>query len=152
MRDVQKLRKRVVWGAIAAALLIQLYRPARTNPPIDPRQELSTVMTVDPTVQTVLNRSCNDCHSNRTVWPPYSGVAPISWGVASDVNDGRRHMNFSEWGTYPSYKQKDLLDKACKLVTQHDMPPFTYGLVHRDAGLKQAERDAICGWTKSVTQ
>jgi hypothetical protein len=152
MRDVKKLRRRVALGVIAAALLIQLYRPARTNPPIDPKQELPAVMVVDPAVQAVLSRSCNDCHSNRTVWPAYSQVAPISWGVASDVRDGRRHMNFSEWGTYPSYKQKDLLDKACKLVTQHDMPPFAYSLVHRDAGLKQAERDALCVWTKSITQ
>lgn len=152
MRDVAKLRRRVALGVIVAAVLIQLYRPARSNPPIDPRQELSSVMSVDPAVQAVLSRSCNDCHSNRTVWPAYSQVAPISWGVSSDVNDGRRHMNFSEWGAYPSYKQKDLLDKACKLVTQHDMPPFTYNLVHRDAVLNQAERDALCRWTKSVTQ
>ena len=152
MKDIAKLRRRVALGVIVAAVLIQLYRPARTNPPIDPKQEITAVMPVDPAVQTVVNRSCNNCHSNRTVWPSYSQVAPISWGVASDVSDGRRHMNFSEWGTYPSYKQKDLLDKACKLVMQHDMPPFTYNLVHRDAGLSQAERDALCRWTKSVTQ
>jgi hypothetical protein len=152
MRDVAKLRRRVAWGLVVAVVLIQLYRPARTNPPIDPKQELAAVMSVDPAVHAVLDRSCNDCHSHRTVWPAYSQVAPISWGVASDVKDGRRHMNLSEWGTYPVYKQKDLLDKACKLVTQHDMPHFTYNLVHRDAALNQSELDALCRWTKSVTQ
>jgi hypothetical protein len=142
----------VALGAIAVAFVIQLYRPSRTNPPIDPKQEMPAVMRVDSAVQSILDHTCNDCHSNRTVWPWYSQVAPISWGVASDVIDGRRHMNFSEWGTYPGYKQQDLLDKACKLVTQHDMPPFTYNLIRVDTRLTNSDRDAICSWTKANTQ
>jgi hypothetical protein len=152
LSNVASLRSRVALGVIAVAVLMQAYRPARTNPPIDPQQELSAVMHVDPAVQPVLDRSCNDCHSNRTVWPWYSQVAPISWGVVSDVSDGRRHMNFSEWGAYPGFKQKDMLNEACKLVTRRDMPPFVYSLVHRDTVLSQAEREALCGWTKTVTQ
>ena len=152
MKDMKKLRRRVAVGIIATAAIIQLYRPARTNPPSDPKQGLSAVVAVDPAAQAILNRSCNDCHSNRTVWPAYSEVAPFSWGVASDVDDGRRHMNFSEWGTYPGFKQKDLLDKACQLVTQHDMPPFVYSLVHHDRVPTQAEREVLCRWTKTVTQ
>jgi hypothetical protein len=119
---------------------------------MDVKQDISAVMTVDAAVLPVLDRSCNDCHSNRTVWPWYSEIAPISWGVASDVSDARRHMNFSEWGTYPDYKRKDLLDKACKLVTQHDMPPLTYVTVHREARLSDSDREAICRWTKANTE
>lgn len=136
-------------GAVAVVVVIQAFRPSRTNPPIDPKQEIAAVMHVDTGVQSILDRSCNDCHSNRTVWPWYSQVAPISWGVASDVSDGRRHMNFSEWGTYPAYKQQDLLDKACKLVTQHDMPPFTYNLIRAANRPTNSDRQAICTWTKA---
>jgi hypothetical protein len=146
------LGRRVAFGAIAAVVLIQVYRPSRTNPPMDVKQDISAVMNVDAAVQPILDRSCNDCHSNRTVWPWYSEIAPISWGVTSDVSDGRRHMNFSEWGTYPDYKRKDLLDKACKLVTQHDMPPFTYSLIHRESALSQTDREAVCRWTKESTE
>ena len=146
------LRRRAALGAIAIVVVIQAFRPSRTNPPIDAKQEITAAMNVDAGVQSILNRSCNDCHSNRTVWPWYSEIAPISWGVASDVRDGRRHMNLSEWGSYPDYKRKDLLDKACKMVTQRDMPPFTYGLVHRQTQLSDPERETICRWTKANTE
>jgi Haem-binding domain len=149
---VADLRRRVALGAFAVVVVIQAFRPSRTNPPINATQEMAAVVHVDPTVQSILDHSCSDCHSNRTVWPWYSQVAPISWGVASDVSDGRRHMNFSEWGTYPGYKQQDLLDKACKLVTQHDMPPFTYNLIRAANRPTNSDRQAICAWTKANTE
>lgn len=146
------LAKRVALGAVGLVAVIQAFRPARTNPPIDAKQELAATANVDGNVRSIIDRSCNDCHSSRTVWPWYSEVAPVSWLVGRDVNGGRRHVNFSEWGTYPGYKHKDLLDKMCKEVTDHDMPPWQYLLVHRDAGLSNSDRDSICGWTKEEGQ
>lgn len=119
---------------------------------MDVKQDISTVMTVDVAVQPILDRSCNDCHSNRTVWPWYSEIAPISWLVASDVSDGRRHMNFSEWGTYPGYKREDLLNEACRIVTERDMPLLTYVITHREGRLSDSDREAVCRWTKANTE
>src|ERR1700722_20010540 len=103
--------KRSVLGILAFLVVAQLIRPATVNPPIDPLLEITSHLTVDPTVQSTFDRSCNDCHSNRTIWPWYSHVAPMSWLVASDVKDGRRHVNFSEWGSYPAEKRAKLLDQ-----------------------------------------
>ena len=146
------LARRVTPWAVGLVVVTQAFRPTRTNPPIDAKQEMTAALKVDGSVRSIVDRSCNDCHSSRTVWPWYSEVAPVSWLVSSDVNDGRRHMNFSEWGTYPDYKQKDLLSKICKIVTERDMPPLTYLLVHRAARLSDAEREAICSWTKAAAQ
>lgn len=146
------LAKRVALGAVGLAVVIQAFRPARTNPPIDAKQELAATANVDANVRSIIDRSCNDCHSNRTVWPWYSEVAPVSWLLGSDVDGGRRHMNFSEWGTYPGYKHKDLLDKMCKEVTSHGMPLWQYLLVHRNAALSDSDRQAICSWTKEAAQ
>jgi hypothetical protein len=146
------LVRRVALGAVAVIILIQAYRPSRTNPPVDAKQEISAVMSVDAGVQSIFNRSCNDCHSGRTVWPWYSEVAPVSWLVASDVRDGRRHMNFSEWGSYPGFKRADMLNETCKLVTQRDMPPLTYNLMHAPARLSDSDRQAICAWTKANSE
>ncbi len=143
-------RTKAILGTAGLLAAMQLYRPARTNPPIDPKQEIGAVLHVDPAAQAILDRSCRDCHSNRTVWPTYSEIAPISWLVADDVNSGRRHMNFSDWGTYPPYKQLDLLNEICKIVTQRDMPPFSYNLIHGTARLSQPDRDAICAWTRKT--
>jgi hypothetical protein len=57
----------------------------------------------------VLDRSCGDCHSNRTAWPWYTQIAPVSWVMAYGVGEGRKAVNFSEWGSYPPEKQRALL-------------------------------------------
>jgi len=66
-------------------------------------------VTVDPQVAGILDRACADCHSNKTRWPWYSHVAPVSWFVIDHVNHGRSHLNFSEWGRYDAFEQRDLL-------------------------------------------
>ncbi len=134
---------------IAAA---QLIRPNRRNPPVNPSQSFQVRMHPDSQVAQIFDRSCNDCHSNHTVWPWYSGVAPFSWVVADDVRDGRAHVNFSEWGKYDAKKSADLLTDICDMVRQGDMPLWSYTLLHKGTRLTSAERTAICGWTKAMVQ
>ena len=74
----------------------------------------------------VLERSCRDCHSNETTWPWYSSVAPVSWLVARDVNEGRKELNISEFGTYEPKKQQHKLEEACTQVKEGEMPMWIY--------------------------
>lgn len=144
--------KRAILPLFATLLLIQVFRPARTNPSVDPKQEIHASLAVDPAVAGVFARSCNDCHSNRTVWPWYSHVAPASWLVISDVNRGRKTLNFSEWSTYRAEEQRKQLAEICKEVTEGEMPGFAYTLIHREAKLSAAEVGAICRWAENSGQ
>ncbi|HEX7288431.1 MAG TPA: heme-binding domain-containing protein [Candidatus Angelobacter sp.] len=144
--------KRGSLALLALLVVIQVIRPARTNPPVDPKQEIQAVAPVDPVVQKALGRSCNDCHSNRTVWPWYSNVAPASWLVARDVNEGRSELNFSEWGGYQVEKQHKLLGKICEEAREGEMPVRQYLLAHPDAQLTSAERQAFCTWSRQLAQ
>jgi Haem-binding domain len=98
------LLKRLAVLLVFILVAVQFFQPARTNPPVDPKRELHAHLAVDAAVDaavaTVFERSCNDCHSYRSVWPWYSHVAPVSWLVVSDVNRGRKAVNFSEWAGY----------------------------------------------------
>lgn len=137
----------------ALLLLVgQIYRPPKTNPPIDHEQQIGATSAAEPVIASILDRSCNDCHSNRTVWPWYSRVAPVSWLVVSDVNRGRRRVNFSEWGLYASDKKSKLLEAICKEVTEGDMPPITYTPMHSSAKLTRADAQEICRWTAATRQ
>ena len=144
--------KRSVLAILAFLVVAQLIRPATVNPPVDPVKEIAAHMSIEPAVQSILDRSCGDCHSNRTVWPWYSHVAPVSWLVASDVRGGRRHVNFSEWGAYPADKRAKALDDICKEVREGDMPPFQYMPMHPAAKLTQADRDQLCRWAAIAKQ
>ena len=143
------------WKSLSLASLgllvaIQFIHPATTNPPVQPDQEIATVLRVNTGIQAILRRSCDDCHSNRTVWPWYSHVAPVSWLVTSDVYDGRRRMNFSEWGTYAATKSSNLLSKICKKVQDGAMPPLQYLPMHLISRLTQADEQQICQWTANA--
>lgn len=130
---------------LAASQLVQLNR---TNPPIDPKREINASLAVDPAVAGMLDRACDDCHSNRTAWPWYSKVAPASWLVVYDVNKGRRKLNFSEWATYSPQENQKHLENICKQVSSGDMPEFQYLPFHPRARLTEKDVQAICSWTK----
>jgi hypothetical protein len=128
----------VLVGALAVS---QAIRIDRTNPPV--RSDIS----MDAAVKPLLKRACYNCHSNETVWPWYSRVAPVSWLLGSDVQEARRKLNFSEWDTYAGDIQGHKLKGIAEEMEERGMPPWYYSMVHRDARLSQEERDAIRNWT-----
>ncbi len=82
----------------------------------------------------IARTSCYDCHSNETDWPAYSYVAPMSWLLRNDVEEGRDKLNFSEWG-----RDDNELDDAIEVIRDGEMPPKQYTLLHRDAKLTDEE-------------
>lgn len=144
--------KRLAIALLLVLVAFQIFQPARTNPQTDPKREIHASLAVDPAVASVWQRSCNDCHSHRTVWPWYSHVAPVSWLVVSDVNQGRKVLNFSEWAGYRPEEQQKQLSEICKEVSEGEMPGFSYTLMHRHAKLSTGDASAICGWTRTSVQ
>src|SRR3984957_20379426 len=77
---------------------------------------------VDPAVVRTLEKSCQNCHSERTEWPWYSYVAPMSWLIEKDVHQGRSHLNLSRWAAYDIRTQHDLLTEMAAVVRNQRMP------------------------------
>ena len=97
-----------------------------------------------------LIHSCGDCHTNQTHWPWYGHVAPLSWVITDNVNEGRRHMNFEDWEAQEDPKQaNDRLVDICEEIKKQGMPPFSYRLAHKDIRLKPQEIDSICSWSQA---
>jgi mono/diheme cytochrome c family protein len=86
----------------------------------------------------MVRRACFDCHSNETVWPGYAQIAPMSWLIQRDVDEGRQTLNFSEWQR-PQEESKE----AAESVRKEEMPPWTYTLLHPAARLSAEERSAL---------
>lgn len=134
--------------ALALALCVQFIPVARDNPPA-PAANL-VYAGAPPSVRTVFDESCNNCHSNQTAWPWYSYVAPFSWIVTHDVHQGRRQLNFSEWEKYPPKKRQEKLEAICEQLVNGDMPDGKYLLIHRSARLTQDEQEAVCTWVERM--
>ena len=94
-----------------------------------------------PETRALAKRACFDCHSNETVWPWYAHVAPVSWLVQHDVDEGREHLNFSEWD-----REQEEAEEAAEVVEDGEMPLWVYLPTHPDARLSDAEKaDLISG-------
>jgi hypothetical protein len=133
------MKKTILWVVIALiglGLLIQLIPlPARgNNPPV-----LSEPPWDSPQTRTLAKRACFDCHSNETVWPWYSYVAPVSWLVYNDTMGGRRRLNFSEW---TSGGQRSAGEVA-GMIQEGEMPPAIYLPMHPSAQLTAAEKQQL---------
>lgn len=120
---------------LAILLLLQLvpYGREHTNPPVVAEPAWDS-----PETRALFVRACADCHSNETVWPWYSHVAPMSWLVTRDVMDGREELNVSAWG-----RQENEADEAVETVQAGEMPPWFYVPLHPTAKLSPAEKQRL---------
>ena len=142
-------KKILRWGLILIVgvfVLIQFSRPARTNPAIDPSRTVEAQLQVPPSVTAIMDRSCNDCHSNKTRWPWYTNVAPVSWFITNHVNEARHDMNFSQWADYDKDKQSRRLRDICEQVTDGEMPLSSYTPLHAGSKLSDADVKILCDW------
>lgn len=143
---------KILLGVVILLVLVQFIPVDRTNPEIENKKTIFAKETVPPSIRTIFGRSCGDCHSDQTVWPWYSYVAPVSWMIANDVHSARKHVNFSEWGNYTAKQREEALEDICEQVQQSQMPEKSYTLIHRDARLKDIDKEAICRWTEAARQ
>jgi len=130
-----RLLVRAGLGLLAVAVLVQLvpYGRDHTNPPVT-----RDAPWPDGRARELATAACYDCHSNQTRWPPQSHLAPFSWLLTRDVEQGRDELNFSTWDS-----DDGEADDAADAVAEASMPPRRYVLVHPDAALSQAERQVL---------
>jgi hypothetical protein len=126
--------------------IIQLIPVNLTNPPVE------SDIQAPPEVKAILKTSCYNCHSHETVWPWYSKVAPVSWLLANDANEGRSKLDFSTWNRYRPEKQITLVDDALKEIKEGDMPPWYYTLKHPEAKLSLDKIKILEAWAQDYTK
>ena len=149
------MRRRLKQAVVLVVLLFagaQLIRPDRSNPPTDQSRTIQAHLASASELAAVLDRACADCHSNKTAWPWYTEIAPISWLMAYGVGEGRKAINFSEWATYPPESQRALLAESCKDVSSGTMPGLPYTLLHPEARLSDKDVETICGAARQAEE
>jgi Haem-binding domain len=141
---VKKVLRWFLLGIVLAFIVVQFVPVERTNPPVE--EEVSAPANV----RAMLRRACYDCHSNETRWPWYSHVAPVSWLVAHDVHEARKHLNFSTWNQYDPKRQARKLHEVWEEVEEGEMPLWYYLAIHRDAALSDADRALLRAWATAT--
>ena len=136
----------VVFLVVFAAA--QLVRPERANPPTDATRTIQAHSRTSG-LAAVIDRSCRDCHSNSTVWPGYTQIAPLSWLMAYAVTKGRTAVNFSEWGAYAPEQQRLMLAVSCEDARSGKMPG-AYTFFKPETRLSTDDVQTICAAARQV--
>jgi hypothetical protein len=143
-----RLRRRVLWGGavlVGTFLLMQAVPYGRTHSNGTPT---SQARIPDPKAEALFSGACADCHSEKTEWPWYANVAPMSWLVQHDVEDGRGVFDVSHWDR----PQPDL-GEIQEQISSGGMPPLQYKLIHPAGRLSAAEkRRLVAGMTALYAQ
>ncbi|HTL68673.1 MAG TPA: heme-binding domain-containing protein [Lacunisphaera sp.] len=142
--------RRLAAGLGVALLLAQLWRPARNEAPPGGPNDIAAKHAVPPPVQALLQRACYDCHSNHTRYPWYAEVQPVRWWLDDHISEGKRHLNFSEFGTYTDRRAAKKLDEIVDEVGGHTMPLTSYKWMHRDARLTPADTKLLTDWADGL--
>ncbi|WP_188050970.1 heme-binding domain-containing protein [Flavobacterium sp. GP15] len=144
---MNKIVNKIGFGLLLVFLLIQFYRPPRNleNSSID-TNDLTTIYNVPVNVKTSLSTACYDCHSNTTKYSWYANIQPVSSLLDENIKDGKKELNFNEFGSYSNRKQKSKLDAICKEIKEGEMPLTSYTLIHQDAKLSQQQKNEIIDW------
>ena len=138
--------KQILLGLGAIFVGIQLIPVRRINPAI------SGEARAPEQIEEILGRACQDCHSHRTRWPWYSYVAPVSWLIEHDVEEGREYLNLSTWDAYPSEQRRKLFKEIREEIEVGSMPPWYYVTMHPSARLSERDLGLLRGWSEEAAR
>ncbi|MDX1760532.1 heme-binding domain-containing protein [Salinimicrobium sp. TIG7-5_MAKvit] len=114
------------------------------------KSDFTEVYEVPENINTILQTSCYDCHSNNTNYPWYNKIQPFTWYLNDHIEKGKADLNFSEFGEYSSRRQRSKLRSISSQVKDGEMPLQSYTLVHWDAKLSDKEKEEFTVWMDSL--
>src|ERR1700759_2095677 len=126
------MAKKILIFVLVLLVGIQFIRPAKNQSTTATAQDIMQLYQMSDSVKLVLQKACYDCHSNNTRYYWYHEIMPLGWWLADHVNDGKKHLNFSEFGTYKPKKQDHKLEECEDEVKEGEMPLDSYTWVHKD--------------------
>ncbi len=145
--------KRLKWIGLVLVVLIaaiQCVRPEKNIGTRSPETSIEKHFPVPPKVQSVLERSCYDCHSNNTVYPWYAAIQPVGWYLNKHIKDGKRSLNFDEFAGYRLMKQYHRFNDIVEQLNSDEMPLPSYLLIHTYAKLSPEEKSELIQWSNAM--
>lgn len=144
--------RKILIGLLILLVIIQFIHPTKNQSSSLSANDITTQFGVPTEVQGILKKACNDCHSNNTIYPWYSKIQPVDWWLNDHVVDGKRHLNFSEFTSYPAKKQRKKLEEVIETVKEAEMPLNSYTWIHKEAVLTEAEKLSLSTWADTLSK
>lgn len=140
--------KKIAVALLIVLVLIQFYRPEKNNAEYRDINAFLEDTKPNKNVQAILSKNCYDCHSNKTSYPWYSNVAPVSFWLDHHVEEGNEHFNLSNWANYSVKERDHKLDELIEEVEEGEMPLQSYTILH--GALNDNDKEALIHWAKQA--
>lgn len=150
MKKIVKIIRPILVVLLIALIIIQFFRPQKNAGEEIAANQIAAVQNIPENVQQILKVSCYDCHSNTTKYPWYSNFQPVAWFLNDHIVEGKKEVNFSEFGTYRIYRRYKKLKEIQKQIKEDEMPLYSYTLIHRDAVMDTVQKLAVIDWTANA--
>jgi hypothetical protein len=148
---MKKIIKKVFLLLIVILLLCQFIPKKNNNTGVaDGPASITSVHAVPEQVVNILKTSCYDCHSNHTEYPWYSNIQPLSWWLNDHVQEGKRELNFSDFGNYSVRRQYHKLEEINEQIEDQEMPLSSYTIIHQNAKISNEQAEIMKKWVISL--
>jgi hypothetical protein len=141
--------KKIFIALAIVLIIIQFIRPSK-NRSGNTSRDISTLYATPPDVKAILERACNDCHSNTTIYPWYAEVQPVGWWLNNHVQEGKRHFNLNNFAVLKVAVQKKKMEEFIDQIRQDEMPLDSYTWIHRNAELSAADKETMYAWGRNI--
>ena len=144
--------KKIIFRTAVVFLAIQFIPVDRENKAVVKQDNFVDIHKTPDHIKTILKNACYDCHSNETKYPTYAYIAPISWAMKDHINEGRKYLNFSEWGSYNNDLKKNAVEKTISTVRDLQMPLPSYISYHPETNLTRKQREDLQEYFSGIAQ
>jgi hypothetical protein len=147
---MKKFLKVAGWIVLVALIAIQFFRPAKNLQAGTSANHINNLSEISADVKTVLDKACNDCHSNNTRYPWYFNVQPVGIWMENHVKEGKAHLNFDEYTNKRPRFQYHKMEELIEQVKENEMPIASYTWTHKNAILTEQEKAKLKDWATAV--
>lgn len=154
-----KYVKMFLWLLLGAFVVMQFFRPKKNinKGPEAIANDISKVVAVPDNIKLILDKACNDCHSNNTRYPWYANIMPVGWILNNHVVDGKKHLNFNNFAAIKGNAkrtkeqiQAHKMEEVAEEVKEGKMPMGDYMKLHKEARLTDEEKNALINWAMNA--
>jgi hypothetical protein len=144
------MKLKIIIALVVVLVVIQFFRPEK-NVSGESKNDVATRYAMSDSVKTILAFACNDCHSNRSEYPWYSNIQPVAWWLNHHIEDGKRHLNFSDFTSSNIARQNHKFEETIEVLEKGEMPlaSYTWFGQHEQAKLTNEQKNTLIHWART---
>lgn len=149
MKKISRIILLLIIVFLVVAQLIPLNNPEVKEAD---KNDIFQQVSAEKDLELLVKAACYDCHSYQTSFPWYNSVAPVSWWLKDHIEDGRKHLNFSNWSAYSTEKKEHKLEECVEMLEEGEMPLWSYQITHAEARLSEGQKKLLIDWFKALSK